>query len=201
MPPPQPRNQLLSTGRESAWAGGGVKEVIDYSFYDRYAVVTAAAANNVFFQTAGVNPLVSNFEGAGQMPAGQAFHVRTLRLVIEPQSPVLDVINLMKNISLIFTVENSKKYASGPAWMYPAGVGVTSETVTGNAAPAAPATGLSRGNNGIPSLGNTYQFRRPISLRPQQPFQISIAVNAAIVLTATTNIYVVIDGDLERNII
>ncbi len=206
-PPPNRRPSLPSNGLYNALAPGGVKEVIDYSFYDRKSIVTAAAANYSFFTAAGTDPLVSNFEGQGQMPAGQAFHVRTIRIVIRPATlataltSVIDVLNLMSFSSLLFTLENSKKMISGPSWMFPSGYGVTSELNTGNAVPAAPATSLTRGNNGIPSAGNCYQFERPIVLRPQQPFQITISTAAALVLLATTDVYIAMDGVLERNIL
>src|SRR4051812_41943920 len=105
MSPPgqRPGAPLASQGGSSALAPGGVKEVIDYTFYARAQIVSATVANYPFFASAGTDPLVSNFEGAGQMPAGQAFHVRTLRLIVRPQSPVLDVINLLSFSSILFT--------------------------------------------------------------------------------------------------
>jgi hypothetical protein len=206
MPPPAGRpqspNSLVSNGPPSALQSTGVKEVIDYTFYSRVQIVSATVANYPAFNTAGTDPLVSNFEGAGQMPAGQAFHVKTLRVVIRPQIDVLGVINLMSYCSLLFTKENAKKYAYAPLWAFPSGVGVTAETTVGLAAPAAPATGLSRGNNGIPSLGNVYQFSFPVILYPQQPFNITITCGStACVLLATQDVYVAMDGILERNII
>lgn len=201
MPPPG-QNRIVSNGPPSALQASGVKETVDYTFYSRNSIPSATVANYSYFTAAGTDPLVSNFEGAGQMPAGQAFHVRTIRVIIRPQSPVLDVINLMSYGSLLFTKENAKKYAYAPLWAFPSGVGITSETVTGAAAPLAPANGLSRGNNGIPSLGNVYMFAMPVILYPQQPFNITIAIGStSCVLTATTDVYVAMDGVLERNII
>ncbi len=210
MPPPARRPGgpgLPSNGPYNALAPGGVKEVIDYSFYDKKTLISATAAQYSYFTAAGVDPLVSNFEGQGQMPAGQAFHVRAVRIVIRPATlataltSVIDVLNIMSFTSLLFTLENSKKMTFGPAWMYPSGYGVTSETNLGNAVPAAPANSLTRGNNGIPSAGNCYQFERPIVLRPQQPFQVSLTTSATGILLANTDVYLVLDGVLERNIL
>jgi hypothetical protein len=135
------------------------------------------------------------------MPAGQAFRVRTIRAIIQPQAYAPDMYQLLSNASLVFTVENAKKYANAPLFCFPAGIGQTYENLTGLAAPATPATGLTRSNNGIPSLGNVYTLRRPVILHPQQPFQIVVNVAAAATFVSTVTLYIAMDGDLERNII
>ncbi len=173
----------------------GQREVLDYTFYDLNTFTTVTAATKSYFASAGVAVLTSNFIGAGAMPANQAFLVNTVRIVPLPGSPIADVINAMKFLSLVFTVENAKKYAQGPAWLFPAGVGAQVE------AQGTGAGNTSSGNNGVPSLGNVYRFSQPVVLRPQQPF--AIQVTADVGFTATTSpmsIYVAMDGLLVRGV-
>lgn len=200
MPPPMP---LASTGGPSAFSGSGVKEVIDYTFLHGQNITSATAAAYSYFNAAGTNvvPLLNNFEGTGQMPAGQAFRVRTIRAIVQPQAASADLYSLLSNASLVFTVENAKKYVNAPLFCFPAGVGQTVETYLGNAVPATPANSIIRSNNGIPSLGNVYTLRRPIILHPQQPFQVVVNVAAAATFGSTVTLYIAMDGDLERNII
>lgn len=198
MPPPMP---LASTGGPSAFSGSGVKEVLDYTFIHGQAVTSATAQTLSYFNAAGTDPTVNNFEGAGQMPAGQAFRVRTIRIIAQPQAYAPDLFSIMNNAWLTFTVENAKKYANAPMWLFPAGIGQTYENLTGASAPSAPANGITRSNNGIPSLGNVYTLRRPIILHPQQPFQVTINIKAAATQVVAMTLFVAMDGDLERNII
>ncbi len=174
----------------------GQREVIDYTFFDNNTFTTVTAATKSYFATAGVAALTSNFIGAGAMPANQAFLVSTIRIVPLPGSPIADVISMMKFLSLVFTVENAKKYAQGPAWMFPAGVGAQVE------AQGAGAAATSSGNPGVPSLGNVYRFSQPVVLRPQQPFSVQVTADVGFVAsTSPMSVYVAMDGLLVRSVI
>ena len=196
------RGNLISTGGESTFARTGAKEKIDYIFYDTASCVSATAATKAYFQSVATDYTQGNFEGTGAMPAGQGFHVRTLRIITNPLvATFADVQNIMRFTWVTFTIEGSKKYAFAPGWAFPSGVGVNTQLLTGAAAPAAPANGVSYGNHGLPTLGNVFMFRRPIQLRPLQPFKVTLDLSASITLSATQNISIAMDGDLERNII
>ncbi len=193
------QSPLISTGRSSAFSESGVKERIWYAFYDRKDIANGATAQQVFFQSVATDDLVSNFEGQGSMPAGQGFKVHRLRIVPKPGTTAQDVQAILANCRLLFTIENAKRYAMGPAWLFPGGAGTVVENLTGLAAPAAPPTGVPIGHNGIPSLNNCYALKLPVSLRPQQQFNVSILPQSP-VLGATVSLYVVMEGFLERNL-
>ena len=191
---------LISTGGSSAFSGTGVKERIWFPYYDRKDVVSATAQTLTFFQTVGVDDLVSNFEGSGAFPAGQGFIIHTMRIVPDMNARADDVANLLKASSLLFTIENAKKYAQAPSWLYPAGVGMVSNDSLGAAAAAAPANSKAFGSNGIQSLNNAFRFKLPVKLRPQQQFKVQLITPATISLSATLPVYIVMEGILERNL-
>ena len=189
---PATRAALLDTGLP------GLKEVLDYTFYDSASIATGVTTTFNLFQSASSSIANSNFVGAGQMPSGQAFLVKTIRFIPAIGTAGQDVINLMKGVQLRFTLENSKKYVDGLAQYFPAGIGATLENINGTT--AALSTGISLGNNGVPVLGNVYRFTRPVVLHTLQPFQIDL-IALAPTLIATTRCYVAIDGVYVRNAI
>jgi len=189
---PATRAALLDTGLP------GLKEVLDYTFYDSAAITNGQTTIANLFQSASNNIANSNFVGSGQMPSGQAFLAKTIRFIPAIGTAGQDVINLMKGVELRFTIENSKKYVDGLAQFFPAGIGATLENINGTT--AALATGISLGNAGVPVLGNVYRFTRPVVLHTLQPFQIDL-LPIAPVLLATVRCYVALDGVYVRNAI
>ena len=128
----------------------GVKEVLDYSFFDSVTIATGTAQTSQLFQTPTSNVLNSNFYGSGFFPQGQAFLVRSLRFIPAPAASagpaVADLQALLVNTTVTLQVENAKKYFEGPALFLPPGVGPTLEYVAGTAASIG--TGISTANNG-----------------------------------------------------
>lgn len=181
---------LLETGMP------GYKEVLDYTFYDSASVASAASTNSALFQAPTTNLANSNFYGSGAFPAGQAFLVRTLRVIPAIGTAGADVIALMKGLTISFLLENAKKYVEGLAQFFPAGIGATLEYIQGTAAPLG--TGISHGNHGVAALGNVYRFTRPVVLRTLQPFVINM-LPLSPTLVATTRVYIALDGVFVRN--
>jgi hypothetical protein len=199
MPPrlvPNNRNN----GPMSPFAGSGVTENIWYTLYDRQTIATAVAQTKTYFATAGTDDLVSNFEGAGAMPAGQQFVVHSLRVVPQIGTRAEDVAQIMANSTLLFTKENAKRYLMGPVWQFPAGAGLISETISGIAASTSPATTISVGANGVPAQANSWQFRLPVPLLPQQAFKIQLSTPSTIVLGASVQVFIQLVGVLQRNL-
>jgi hypothetical protein len=186
------RAALLDTGVP------GLKEVLDYTFYDSASIATGATSTSALFQSASTNIANSNFVGNGQMPSGQAFLVRSLRFIPAIGTAGADVVAAMKGFQVQFLLENSKKYFDGLAQFLPAGIGATLEYIAGTTAPLS--TGISHGNAGVPVLGNIYRFTRPVVLHTLQPFTVNlIALNPTLV--ATTRFYVAMDGVYVRNVV
>lgn len=183
---------LLETGLP------GFKEVLDFTFYDSALITTGSTTAATLFQTPTTNLQNSNFYGNGSFPAGQAFLVRSFRLVPIIASVAADVIAAMKVIVAQLTLENAKKYAEGIMATFPAGIGATLEYIPGTTQPLT--TGISHANPGIAALGNTYKFTRPVVLRTLQPFQVNLLPNG-VTLSASLRLYVFLDGVFVRNTI
>lgn len=183
---------LLETGLP------GFKEILDYTFYDSVSIATTTTQSSTLFQAPTTNITNSNFYGQGSFPAGQAFLVRSLRFIPEMGTTGADMIALLSNTNVTFALENAKKYVEAVAQLFPAGVGVTLEQVPGTT--AALANGLQSANNGVPALGNTYRFTRPVVLRTLQPFAIKLDFTS-MTLVATRRVRVALDGVFVRNTI
>lgn len=183
---------LLETGLP------GFKEILDYTFYDSASIATTTTQSSSLFQTPTTNLTNSNFYGQGAFPAGQAFLARSLRFIPEMGTTGADMIALLSNTLVTFMIENAKKYVEASAQFFPAGVGVTLEQVPGTT--AALANGLQTANNGVPALGNTYRFTRPVVLRTLQPFVVKLDFTS-MTLVATRRIRIALDGVFVRNTI
>jgi len=172
----------------------GTKEVIDFSFYDSKTFVNTVAQTQTYFETPQNNLLVGNFKGAGAFPTGQAFAVTSLRIVLPAVVTPADAIAILGGISVTVMLDNAKKYAEGLVRDFPAGVGVTMQSMAASA--------LTNGSaqNGIASLGAVKRFARPIVLRTQQPFSVTLQT-AGITLGASTVIAVYLDGVFVRNVV
>ncbi len=175
----------------------GLKEVLDFTFYDSTTFATGATNKATLFAAASTDVATSNFVGQGQMPSGQAFLVTGLRSFFQTGTTVADCLALMRGISLEFVLESSKKYCQGLLQQFPAGMGATIESFSGITTPTA---GVSIGNNGVPVIANSYRFKRPVVLHSQQPFQVNMTALAP-TLANTTRVFVYLDGVYVRNVL
>ncbi len=196
MAPPAPVNRNIP----SAFQNAGAFERINYRFYDTVTITTGLATDVSAFTTPATNDALGNFEGTGAMPAGQAFHVQAIRVFPNPAARFDDILALLNAGTLRFTKENAKRYAMGPLFMFPSGMGLSVDTGLGAAVPAAPANSVNLANNGAAVLGNVYKLGMPVILMPQQNFKVVIAPGAP-TLSATVTVRIILEGILERNLI
>lgn len=189
----------LNRNAPSQFQNAGTFERVSYRYYDTVTITNGLATDVVAFSAPATNPLLGNFEGGGAMPAGQMFHLQAIRVFPNPTARWDDVSALLNGGVLTFTKENSKRYAQGPLYMFPAGMGLAAELGTGLAAPAAPANSATSASNGVPVLGNVYKFQT-VTLMPQQNFRIAITPGAP-VLAASVTVRIILEGILDRNLI
>jgi len=190
----------INRGVPSPFQNSGVVESISYRFYDTLTIATGSTTDQTAFATAAVADNLGNFEGAGSMPAGQAFHCYGFRVLPNPAARWDDILSILNGTVLKFTKENSKRYAWGPSWLFPSGMGIVVERGLGALAQAAPATDVGLASNGVPVYGNWYKFGKAVSLFPQQNFKV-ILTPFAPTLAATITVRIVMEGVLERNLI
>lgn len=183
---------LTDTGVE------GVKEVLDYDFYDSVAVTTGLATKQNLFTQASVDQKIGNWVGQTSMPSGQAFLIQTMALTFAPGTTGADAVALMNNLVVELKVENAKLYAQLLGLFVPGGYGVVLDQINGTT--AALATGIGYASNGVQVNNNVLKFRRPVVLRSQQPFSLSLLPGAP-TLGATTRVFVKLGGIYVRNVL
>lgn len=191
---------LINRTIPSPFNRSGVVESLSYRFYDTLTVATGATTDQTAFATAATADNLGNFEGAGSLPAGQAFHVYAIRVFPNPAARADDILALLNGSVLKFTKENSKRYAWGPSFLFPAGIGQVNDLAKGAAVPATPANDVNFSSNGVPVYGNVYRFHKPVDLYPQQNFKV-ILTPFAPTLSASVTVRVILEGILERNLI
>jgi len=175
----------------------GLKEVLDFEFYDSTTVANGASTTTNLFAAASTDIATSNFIGAGVMPTGQALLIQTMRVVFAPSCTVADMQALQLGVSLSLVLENSKKYAEGLAMQFPCGYGPGVQSFSGITTPTA---GASMGTNGLPAINNVFRFRRPVTLHAQQPFKVALT-RLAPTMAATTRVFVFLGGVYVRNVL
>lgn len=185
-----PLEQAL-VGSINPTAFPGNKEVLNYTFYDTNSLVSATPSELVYFAAPRNTLLDGNFRGTAAFPAGQAFAVKGLRIILPPGTSVADQLVIAVGVTVTFQVDTAKRYFEGLVEDLPAGVGATAENEGANIG----TVGFS--NNGIASLGATKRFDYPIILREQQTFSITLAC-ASLTLAATRRIRVAMDGVFVR---
>lgn len=183
---------LTDTGVE------GVKEVLDYDFYDSTTVATGVTAPTNLFTAQSTDQKVGNWVGQNAMPSGQAFLIQTMSLTFAAGTSGADMVAMLSNLVVELKVENAKLYAQLLGLFIPSGYGVTLEQVNGTT--AALATGIGYANNGVTVNNNVLRFRRPVVLRSQQPFSVTLRPGGP-TLGATTRVFIKLGGIYVRNVL
>ena len=181
---------------------GGNLEAYAYTLFDVSAVATGALVAP-FFNVARASQQLSNLQTPGALTSPEYFKIWSIH--VTPLIPVafaasapaaVDMDNIVRvNLGTIELEIQSKVYGPWPI-MEAAGLG----GVTGFGLSLADATASSfvAANNGI--QGNGIGINGSLALLPNAGFRLNLRWNAAITLTATTNVHVAMRGVLYRAI-
>lgn len=191
--------------------GQAVEEDIEWSFYDSFSIAANTAfAKQTMFQTpvSGAKTLAStNMKSNGRMANGDRFLLKRIRCFIANDTVPVDVNNILRNCSMLFTVR-TKPYFEGVPILVPAGAGLylTSAAQVGTA-PAGTAVAFATSNGSFdPRTGLIFSKGVPIS--DQEQFQVIINPETAFNTAAAganpagvgTTIFVFLDGILSRGV-
>lgn len=181
-------------------AAGDVKlEAITQPLYDQ-ATITTGASTNAFFQSpTGRSRLFTNLESAGSLTWPKRYSVKAFRLIPNPAGTAVDVIAFHANGFFTFRV-GEKDYFVAPNFLLTPGLGYEIYLVTGAAAPAAPANGINYAHNGRPEHRNIYILQHSIWLPSVQNFRASVDQAATYVALGNLSVYVMLEGELFREI-
>jgi hypothetical protein len=189
---------------------GGQIESIGWKFWDTqtYTSGTTTALTN-FFNVRATQDL-SNMEVAFQLSAPKAFLVRAIRFFVKQRPQTVtpaavsgnatgafdNIAQLINTAVMTFTIGN-KQYALEPLWCLTAGGGAAGAmalaTSTGGALDY-----IDYAQNGIPDPRAVNTLSKPLFIAPQINFNARIDWAAAVTLTVSPAITLLLDGDLLR---
>lgn len=191
---------------------GGMLDVITQPVFDSFSI----AANTAFpkttlFQTpvgsGGKTSAQTNMSLAGQLPAPQKLIVYAIRLFISNDTVIVDVNNILRNVSTVFTV-GKKPWLEVPPLFLSAGCGaqITAAAQVGTA-PAGSAPFFATSNGSVDPRA-VFTLSKPIVIESGETFSFVLnaetAFNTAAVganpAGAGTTIYVILDGELYRQV-
>lgn len=196
----------------------GLVDVQQIPLYDRVIIAAATATTNPiqFFVVpigsgTGINGAKqlwdTNLTQASRLEAPRSFLVRAVRLYIEPDTTLADLIALYKNYILVLIV-GEKYYQIAPVWFFPQGGGAYSG---GNLSTALLAqTNISQFyGNGLPDPGaiNVIAENLAVKIEQGENFRVELQGNSFTTAAAggTTfgvglNMRCVLDGVLSRQV-
>lgn len=184
--------------------GHGMLRVTDWRtgiIYDmeRLPINIAAGQQFQFFRNlaiAGVDKtaIQSNIVTPSQLPSGHRAIVYGIHVMCGLNTVHDDVKTVLNTAHFEFVTGGTKTEADGPVWNFPSPFGLTGYvSQDGLVAPRE----LSTINNGIPSPASIGKMEIPIDLINELTFQGTITFFAAQVLTAITDLYVVLRAYIQ----
>jgi hypothetical protein len=181
-------------------AAGDVKlEQITQPLYDQASIASGASTNVFFMNPAGRSRLFTNMESAGSLAWPKRYSVKAFRLIPNPAGVATDVVNFHANGHFTMRV-GEKDYFVAPNFLLTPGVGYEVGTITGAAAPAAPANSVVVAHNGRPDHKNIYILQSEIWIPSVQNFRITIEQASTYSATGSLSVWVVMEGIYYREI-
>lgn len=190
---------------------GGQIESIGWKLWDTqtYTSGTTTALTN-FFNVRATQDL-SNMEVAFQLPAPKAFLVRAIRFFVKQRPQVItpaaasgnatgafdNIAQLINTAVMTFTIGN-KTYDLEPMWCLTAGGGAAGSMAMAGGTAANAFNYIDYAQNGISDPRAVNTLSKPLFIAPQINFNARIDWAAAVTLTVSPAITLLLDGDLLR---
>jgi len=189
----------------------GQIESIGWKLWDTQTFTsgTTTALTN-FFNVRATQDL-SNMEVAFQLPAPKAFLVRAIRFYVKQRPQVItpagasgnatgafdNIAQLINTAVMTFTIGN-KTYDLEPLWCLTAGGGAAGAMAMAGGVAANAFNYIDYAQNGIADPRAVNTLSKPLFISPQINFNARIDWAAAITLTVSPAITLLLDGDLLR---
>ena len=160
-----------------------------YWLYDRESITNGSTEKYFFQSPEGKSIVDTNLKQFSTIQVGWRFEVHAIRVIPAVDISTADAEALFTNSALTFYREGDIEVFSAPTMLFPAGAGLygaTTETSTNIIA------------NGMPTPQSVLRLPVPILIKGGETFNIRVAWNPAVSLSATTKMYVVLDGILKR---
>ncbi len=181
-------------------AQGDVKlEAITQPLYDNATIATGASTTSFFQAPGGRSVLFTNLETAGALTWPKRYSIKALRVIPSFASAAENLQSFYSTGSFTLRV-GEKNYFVCPIFLLTPGVGLEVSTIIGNAAPAAPANGVNTAHNGRPEHRNIYIFQHAVWLPSVQNFRGIVDMASTFSSTASLSVWVMLEGELFREI-
>ncbi len=181
-------------------AQGDVKlEAITQPLYDNQSIVTGASTVSYFQNPAGRSALFTNIETAGALTWPKRYSIKAFRLAPSFAAAAENLQSFYATGTFTLRV-GEKNYFVSPTFLLTPGVGLEVAFITGNAAPAAPANGINTAHNGRPDHRNIYILQHAVWLPSVQNFRVIIDMASTFSSSATLSVWVLLEGELFREI-
>lgn len=180
-----------------------IVELIRQPLYDEQAI-TSTVTEVTWFNTGfnGRDFRQTNLETQGLLPVPKFFVIDGIRIVFTENkthsTKIGDLEDIMYGSFFKFVLGGLKDYLTVPTFMIPAGVGIVGMSDQGGNTDAATVLAVP----GAPVLANRFILRQHvITIPPQQSFKATITMPALLGSIASTETWVIIEGDLAREVL
>jgi hypothetical protein len=181
-------------------AQGDVKlEAITQPLYDNQSIATGASTVSFFQTPSGRDYTFTNLETAGALTWPKRFSIKAFRLVPSFAAVAQDLQSFYVNGNFVLRV-GEKNYFVSPLFLLTPGVGLEVSTITGAALPAAPANGINTAHNGWPEHRNIYILQHAVWIPSVQNFRVIINMESTFSASASISTWVLLEGELFREI-
>ncbi len=208
-----PRNNIGDWRVKYSVVDPSSTEILGAALRDRQSYVSGTTTRLVYFSTIPANRLVGNMPIAGQLPAGTAFLVQAIRVILHASPQTVEALaaatdpftGQLNDLFAIYTqgvmsvdVLN-KKYCDYPLWMLPPGAGLAHAAFSAGDT-AAGTTVAMAGSWGNPDPRAVYTLAVPFVIPPQTSFPTILEwpLGAVTLTGGNTDLEVVFDGQLAR---
>jgi hypothetical protein len=171
-------------------------EAVHQPLYDS-TTLTASTQVQLFGQgPAGRTLLDTNLQTSGQLSWPKRFSIRAIRQVTAVgNTPFADMVSLLAR-AYYQVVIGEKPYLTIPAFLLSAGTGLEAQTLVG----ATLGTASIVANHGRPEHRNIYSLLHSVFIPPVQNFAVNLTVNTGFSPSPALKLWVVLEGELLREI-
>jgi hypothetical protein len=181
-------------------AQGDVKlEAITQPIYDNQTITTGASTVSFFQNPSGRDYTFTNLDTAGALTWPKRFSIKAFRIVLSFAALAQDQASFYSNGNFVLRV-GEKNYFVCPLFLLTPGVGLEVYLVTGAAAPTAPATGVNYATNGWAEHRNIYILQHAVWLPSVQNFRGIVTMESTNTLSASQSVWIMLEGELFREI-
>ncbi len=168
----------------------GLYDIRPYWLYDRETIQNGDSEKYFFQSPEGKTLVDTNLKQFSTIQVGWIFEGHAIRVVPDPKISTSDAETLFQNTALSLYKEGDIEVFSAPALLFPAGAGLYGATTE---------TSTNIISNGVPTPTSVLKLPVPVIIKGGETFNIRLSFQPSISgLSASTKLYIVIDGILKR---